>query len=80
MEYRSELTGRAIADARLIYDRMAEHSPERAEKWFDGLIARIETLRTFPYRCPRVDESEKFGEDVRHLIYGKRQSTYRILL
>jgi len=79
MEYRYEIDDRAIADADHFFARIAEHSPTRAERWYRGLIAQFESLKSFPLRCPRAPESERFGEDVRHLLYGKRQSTYRIL-
>ena len=79
MEYRYRLTGRAIDDARSIYEHIAEYSPERAEKWHRGLFDLLDTLRTFPLRCPRAPEGEKSGENVRHTVYGKRRSCYRIL-
>lgn len=75
MEYRCELDDRAIADA----DRIAEHSTSQAQKWDRGLFAKLDTRKAFPLRCPRAPESEKFGEEVRSLLCGKRQSTYRIL-
>jgi plasmid stabilization system protein ParE len=79
MEYRYRLTERAIDDIRHYYDQIAGHSPNLAEKWSRKLFDRFVILRVFPFSCPRAPESEKFGEDVRHLIYGKRQSAYRIL-
>ncbi len=79
MDYQYRLTERAILDARLIFGRIANYSPARGEKWYRGLIDRFDSLRIFPFRCPRAPESEQFGEDVRHLLYGKRQSAYRIL-
>lgn len=79
MEYRFEIDDRAIADANFYFDRIAEHSPGRAERWYRGLFARIDTLKKFPLRCPRAPESEKFGEEVRELLYGKRSATYRVL-
>jgi plasmid stabilization system protein ParE len=79
MEYRYRLTEPAIDDIRRYYDQIAGHSPNLAEKWYEKLFARFETLRSFPLSCPIAPESARFGEDVRHLILGKRQSTYRIL-
>jgi plasmid stabilization system protein ParE len=79
MEYRFRLTGRAIADIQIIYDRIAANSPRLADKWHRKIFNRFDTLRRFPLSCPRAPEAEKFGEEIRELIMGKRQSTYRIL-
>ncbi len=79
MDYQPRFSERAINDARIIYDQIADHSPERAEKWRRGIFARIDTLRRLPYRCPRAVEGGRSGKDVRELLYGKRMSTYRVL-
>lgn len=79
MKYRYRLTGSAIADIQTYYDQIAAYSPRLADKWHRKLFDRFDVLRSFPLSCPRASEAEKFGEDVRHLLYGKRHSTYRIL-
>jgi plasmid stabilization system protein ParE len=79
MEYRFEFAPRALAQAREVHDWIAESSPERAAKWYQGLFETIETLKTFPMRCPLAPESDAYGEDVRQLLYGKRRAAYRIL-
>ncbi len=79
MEYQPRFTDRAINDIRVYYDQIAEYSPVRAEKWRRGLFRKIDTLRRFPLSCPRAPEGEKYGDTVRHLIHGKRTSTYRVL-
>jgi plasmid stabilization system protein ParE len=79
MEYRYRLTGSAITDVQMLYDKIASYSPNLAEKWNRKLFDHFDTLRTFPFSCPRAPESDKFGEDVRELVYGKRQSAYRVL-
>jgi plasmid stabilization system protein ParE len=44
MEYRFEFAPRALAQAREVHDWIAESSPERAAKWYQGLFETIETL------------------------------------
>ena len=39
----------------------------------------METLTRQPSRCPRATESDKFPEELRELLYGKRNSKYRIV-
>ena len=40
---------------------------------------QMETLTRQPSRCPRATESDKFPEELRELLYGKRNSKYRIV-
>ena len=79
MEYRFEFAPAMVAKANERHDWIAEHSPERAEKWYRGLFERIETLKKHPKRCPRAPESEDYGEELRYLTYGKRGGVHRIL-
>ena len=79
MDYEPRFTERAINDIRVYHDRIAEYSPERAEKWRRKLLAKVDTLRRLPSRCPLAPEGERFGEHVRELLHGKRTSCYRIL-
>ena len=79
MEYRYRLTEKAVIDARSAFERIAKYSPDRADRWYQGLLTNLDSLRIFPLRCPRARESQKPGEVVRELLYGKRRSCYRIL-
>ena len=54
---------------------IARRSPSRAEAWFDGAIAAIDTLTSFPRRCPLAPEDAEFDVEVRQLLYGE----FRIL-
>ena len=79
MVFRIELDPEAVTDAEEIRDWIAELSPDRAARWFEGLLKAIETLKTFPRRCPRAPERESYGGEVRQFLYGKRPSVYRVL-
>jgi plasmid stabilization system protein ParE len=78
--YRLRVTARAVADADEAYAWIAEHlSPDQAERWYQGLFKQMETLTRHPTRCPRAAESDKFPEELRQLLYGKRRNKHRII-
>ena len=79
MAFRIDFDERAIAEILEILDWISDRSPDRAEKWYQGLVDEINTLVTFPLRCPVSPDEKAFGEPVRELLYGKRPSIYRIL-
>jgi plasmid stabilization system protein ParE len=79
MAYKISLTALAEADAYSAFERLREVSPVRAEKWLWDLFAAIQTLEEMPTRCPLIDETEELGYVIRHLLYGKRPSIYRII-
>ena len=54
-------------------------SPAVAAKWLAQLHKTINTLKRQPLRCPLADENDKFPEEIRVLIHGKRRSKYRII-
>jgi plasmid stabilization system protein ParE len=69
-----------VGDADAAYAWIAEHlSPAQAERWYQGLFQQMETLTRQPTRCPRAAESDWFPEELRELLYGKRNNKYRIL-
>ena len=55
---------------------IAQYSPDKATLWYFDATEAIESLENFPTRCPLAPESDKFGVEIRHLIFGK----YRILI
>ena len=80
MTYRLRVTARAVADADEAYAWIAEHlSPAQADRWYEGLFEQMETLTRRPTRCPVRPESDKFPEELRQLLYGKRKSKHRII-
>jgi plasmid stabilization system protein ParE len=80
MIYRIELADTAKADlreaTRWIRD---EVTPDSADRWLTGLLKAANTLQKQPLRCPLAEESDKFPEDIRLLLHGKRKTKYRIL-
>jgi plasmid stabilization system protein ParE len=79
MAYAVSLTAIAEADAYVAFERIREVAPASAATWLAGLFAAIRTLADLPARCPMIPEADEFGRPVRHLLYGKRTSVYRII-
>jgi plasmid stabilization system protein ParE len=79
MAYRFNFAPRAVEDAETAYAWIARKSPRQAANWYIKLFEAIETLKLNPARCSLAPESEVFPEEIRQLLYGKRQNVYRIL-
>ena len=69
----------ALHDIEAAYLWLAEHEPEAAERWFNGLYDVIGSLETFPERCPLAPEADFFGREIRQIFHGRRQHKFRIL-
>jgi plasmid stabilization system protein ParE len=80
MTYRVIIEPSADRGIREAYRWIADHpSPAAAEKWLRALEKTILTLRTLPHRCPVAAENDKFPEEIRELLHGKRPHRYRII-
>jgi hypothetical protein len=42
------------------------------------MIAAIQTLEDLPHRCRVAEESRELGQEVRLLLYGKRNRRYKV--
>jgi plasmid stabilization system protein ParE len=79
MDYDIRLSAQALADAAEVVERIASTYVRMAARWFTGLLRALDSLRTFPERCPLAPEADAFQRDIRQLFYGKRRNRYRIL-
>lgn len=79
MNYQVIITPSAKADIFETNTWLLENYPHVAEKWLWGTSQKITSLLNLSERCPRSSESEAFDVVIRHLIYGKKPHTYRIL-
>jgi plasmid stabilization system protein ParE len=81
MTYRIELAASAKADIRDATRWLRdEASPTAADKWLTGLFKAIATLEKQPLRCPLAAENDKFPQEIRELLYGRRKKhKYRIV-
>ena len=79
MAFRVEIAPRAFHDLDEIARYIKRQSSfEQAQEWFNGIIAAIRTLEDLPSRCPVADESEELGQEIRLLLYGKRNRKYMV--
>lgn len=79
MVFRVEVSPEAFADL----DEIAAHirkrgSIESAERWFNGIVDAIRSLRELPIRCPLAEESDALQTEIRILLHGKRARRYKI--
>ena len=79
MEYRIELTRRAERDMEDIYDRISTTDSVAGANWFTGLENAIYSLEKMPCRCPLAPESKNWDQPLRHLLYGAKSDTYRVI-
>jgi plasmid stabilization system protein ParE len=80
MTYRVIIEPSAEWGIRDVVRWIREHqSPAAAAKWYNALEKKVETLKTHPRRCPLAAESDKFPEEIRELLHGRRRQKYRVL-
>jgi toxin ParE1/3/4 len=75
MKFTVIITTQAQQDLEGIYAYIAADSPETALTWYLEMLDAIESLATFPQRCPLAPESPEMLYELRHLIRGN----YRII-
>jgi plasmid stabilization system protein ParE len=79
MTYKVVIQPNARESLRNALHWLAERSPARAEAWFEGFVAAIESLANHPFRCGLALENGCIPEELRQLVYGKRAGRYRAL-
>src|SRR5215831_3109924 len=79
MTYAIQISDVAQAESDAAYLWISQFSPKRAGKWYDGLLAAIESLTEFPQSCPLARENDRFDRSIRQLLYGRGREVFRIL-
>jgi len=69
------LADRALRDMEAIYEFIEADTSERGAAWFNDLAEEIYSLERFPERGAVIPGTRK----LRHLLFGKKPSTYRII-
>jgi|GEM_PF-1692382 len=59
---------------------VSNYSPRQARSWLEGLYKLILSLEQMPLRCSLAFENDFFEEEIRLLIYGRGNNTYKILM
>lgn len=65
MSDKVEITEKAQQEAREVVRWIAQHSPEKAALWHFELMKKVDSLESFPVRCPLAPESNAHGQDIR---------------
>jgi len=80
MTYRIDFSSVAKAEADAAFLSFSKFTTfNRAQEWYQGLIKAISSLQEMPYRCTLARENAFFSQEIRQLLYGRGQHTYRIL-
>jgi plasmid stabilization system protein ParE len=79
MNYRVVVTAAAKQNLRSAYHWAAERAPYTAAAWLSRFERELETLSCSPRRGEIAPENSLVEEEIRHLIFGRRQSAYRAL-
>jgi toxin ParE1/3/4 len=69
------MAGRALRDMEAIYDFIEADASRLAFAWFNDLAKAVYSLERFPSRGTITPENKK----LRHLLFGKKPSIYRII-
>jgi plasmid stabilization system protein ParE len=69
----------AEADIESAYQYIRTDSKIAADRWLIGLSKAIHSLAHLPRRCGFARERPEFKEEIRQLLYGRRQNAYRII-
>lgn len=77
-KYRVRLARRAENDIRGHHDYIALHRPRTAAKWYREIKNKIQSLRSFPFRCEIAPEAEETEVDFRHLLFGNYRIIFRV--
>ena len=75
MNYQLVVTREAQVDAVDICFWLSEASVESGLRWYAEFEAAVDSLQTFPMRCPLARDVEGERREARQLLFGK----YRLL-
>jgi plasmid stabilization system protein ParE len=80
MKYHIEISSIAESEADRAFLRLSQLiSPTKANQWYSGLLKAIESLSKMPKRCPLARENYYFSQEIRQLLYGRGNNSYRVL-
>ncbi len=77
-KYKVEIKPLAEENLKNIFLFIAEDSPANALRWYQHLVAKIQSLETLPKRCPVAPESKGVEQEIRHLIIDNYRALFSI--
>ena len=69
------MTARASRNLGTIFQHIHAEDSVQAQTWLNALEKSVLSLSEYPSRCPVTPEDA----GLRHLLYGKKPDTYRII-
>jgi len=77
-KFRVEITATAQNDIQEIFQYIAADSQTAATNLIKEIERQIDSLETFPLRCPMIPESFELGVEYRHIIYGHYRTIFKV--
>jgi plasmid stabilization system protein ParE len=77
-KFRVEITETAQSDIWEIFQYIAADSQTAATNLIKEIERQINSLETFPLRCPVTTESFELGVEYRHIIYGHYRTIFKV--
>jgi toxin ParE1/3/4 len=79
MPYLVEFADRAVRDLEILYLEKNAAEPPAAARWYNELELAVDSLASFPHRCPLAPEARRAKRKFRNLLYGKKPHVYRVM-
>ena len=79
MKYRLLITDRALDDLRCIRDYIAHDSADRAAKFLEKLLDRLDALEQFPHGFALAREDDLVPYELRQFVYRPYRILYRVV-
>jgi plasmid stabilization system protein ParE len=68
MSYKVEILPQALSEIEDSFRWIADNiGSENAEIWYEDLLEAIDSLESFPNRCPLAPEAQEFQQEIRQL-------------
>lgn len=77
-KFRVEITAAAQSDIQEIFQYIAAGNQTAAINLIQEIERQIDSLETFPLRCPVIPESFELGVEYRHIMYGHYRTVFKI--
>src|ERR1017187_924238 len=79
MPYLVEFADRAVRDLEILYLEKNAAKSHAAARWYNELELAVDSLASFPHRCPLAPEARRAKRKLRNLLYGKKPQVYRVI-
>jgi hypothetical protein len=80
MSYKVQVATKARREAEAYHLFIVKKSNDKlpADRWWNGLIDCLDTLRSLPGRCPQIPEQGNFDFPLYQLLYASHRIIFRI--